>query len=172
MADTNDTPADTERRSERTNDRRQATALSLELITRATRHLDILVYDYDEVLLPPAELAEQLTRFMHEHEHNVFRLLCSETRHLREKGGSLIELARRFSSFIKLRQVPEEYRPVTEQFILSDDNASLRQHDFTAPGYFASFNDRATVRPLHNRFEELWQRSAAVPGIHVTGLSG
>lgn len=172
MADSNDASATTERRSERTNDRREATSLSGELLSQAKRHLDILVYDYDEVLLPPAVLADQLSRFMHENERNEFRLLCSETRHLHEKGGSLIELARRFSSFIKLRQIPEEYRPVTEQFILVDDNASLRQHDFTAPGYFASFNDRATVRPLHNRFEELWQRSAAVPGIHVTGLSG
>ena len=100
MADSNDTTATTERRSERTNDRREATSLSGELLSQAKRHLDILVYDYDEVLLPPAVLTDQLSRFMHENERNEFRLLCSETRHLQEKGGSLIELARRFSSFI------------------------------------------------------------------------
>lgn len=160
------------RRSLRTSNRIEASELSLELLGSARRHLDVLVYDYDDVLMPGARIQELLTRFMHEHERNQFRLLCSETRHLREKGGSLIELAHRFSTFIKLRQIPEEYRPVTDQFIIADDHASLRQHDFTAPSYFVSFNDRASVRPLHNRFEELWQRSAAVPGIHATGLSG
>jgi hypothetical protein len=172
MSESDEKPADNERRSLRTDNRIEASELSLELLGSARRRLDILVYDYDDILLPPASMQELLTRFIHGHDRNQFRLLCSETRHLRDKGGVLIDFAQRFSTFIKLRQVPEEYRPVTDQFIIADDNASLRQHDFTVPSYFVSFNDRASVRPLHNRFEDLWQRSAAVPGIHVTGLSG
>lgn len=171
MGDTENKETGNQRRSIRTGNRLEASELSLEVLSSARRRLDILVYDYDNILLPSADMQELLTHFMHEHDRNQFRLLCSETRHLHDKGGTLIDLAKRFSSFIKLRQIPEEYRPVTDQFIIADDNASLRQHDFTATSYFASFNDRASVRPLHNRFEELWQRSAAVPGIHVTGLS-
>ena len=156
----------------RTGSRSEASELALEILESAERRIDVLLHDFDEVILPPAQVAGLLTRFMRRHDHNRFRLLLADTRHLHEKGMALIELARRFSTFIKLRQVAEEYQPVTEQFIIGDDHMSLRQHDFTATSYFASFKDRASARPLQRRFDELWQRSAAVPGIHVTGLSG
>ena len=160
------------RRSIRTGNRAEASELAHEIIETADRRIDVLLHDFDEVMLPTEQLTDMLARFMRKHDHNQFRLLLAETRHLTEKGGALIEFARRFSSFVKLRKVAEEYHPVSEQFIIGDDHMSLRQHDFTAPSYFASFNDRASARTLQRRFDELWQRSGAVPGIHVTGLSG
>ena len=152
--------------------RQQVSDSSCELIAHAGRTIDILVYDYDEVLLPHVVITDLLTQFFLQHRHNQFRYLCSESDLLRERGRGLIELARKFSSFIKLRQLPDGLKPVNRQYLLVDEVASMSTRDHGSSDYFINTNDRARGRQLKNQFEELWQRSDSIPGIHVTGLSG
>ena len=103
-------------------------------------------------------------------EKCVFRYLCSESDILRERGSKLIQLARRFSTFIKLRQLTEGLKPVHQQFIVVDGESSMQTQNHGSYDYYAHLHERARARQLNNRFEELWQRSKAVPGIHITGL--
>lgn len=152
------------------NSRGQVSEASTRLIQGASRSINMLIYDYDELLLPPAKIGDLLSTFIRQHERCRFQYLCSEHDLLRERGGKLIQLARKFSTFIKLRQLPDGLPAVQEQFVVVDENSSMHTQDHRSYDYFAHFNDRVRAQKLNNHFEELWQRSEPVPGIHVTGL--
>jgi hypothetical protein len=152
------------------NSRGQVSETSTRLIQEASRSINILIYDYDEILLPTAQIGDLLSTFIRQHERCHFQYLCTENNLLLERGGKLIQLARKFSTFIKLRQLPDGLQAIQEQFIVVDGNSSMHTQDHRSYDYFAHFNDRAKAQKLNNHFEELWQRSEPVPGIHVTGL--
>lgn len=152
------------------NTRLEVLETSVRLLSEASRSINILVYDYDDILLPSNNIDELISSFVRQHERNRFRYLCSESDLLRERGSKLIKLARRFSSFIKLRQLPDGLKSVHEQFIVIDENSSMQTQDRLSLNYYAHLNERARARKLNNHFEELWQRSSTIPGVHVTGL--
>ncbi len=152
------------------NTRLEISETSVRLLEVARRSINILVYDYDDILLPSTNIDELVSSFLRLHERNRFHYLCSESDLLRERGSKLIKLARRFSSFIKLRQLPDGLKSVHEQFIVVDESSSMQTQDRKSHNYYAHLNDRTRARKLNNHFEELWQRSSAIPGVHVTGL--
>lgn len=152
------------------NTRQQISDTSLRLISEANRRINILLYDYDDILLPVTKIDDLLASFIRQHQRSRFHYLCSESDLLHERGGKLIKLARRFSTFITLRQLPDDLKPVREQFIVNDDRACMQTQDHRSKEYYVHLNDRARALQLNNRFDALWQRSTAVTGIHVTGL--
>ncbi len=160
----------TENDSFAVNTREQVSETSTRLIQEASRSINILLYDYDEVLLPVSKIDNLLSTFIRQHERCRFQYLCSENDILRDRGGKLIQLTRKFSTFIKLRQLPDGLKPILEQLIIVDGSNSMQTQDHRSYDYYAHFNARARAQKLNNRFEEVWQRSEPVPGIHVTGL--
>ena len=152
------------------NTRQHISETSYRLISEANRRINILLYDYDDILLPVTKVDELLSSFIRQHERSRLHYLCSESNILRERGGKLIQLARRFSTFIKLRQLPDDLKPIHEQFIIIDGESCIQTQDHRSYDYYANLHNRARARQLNNHFEALWERSSAVAGIHVTGL--
>ena len=152
------------------NTRQKISETSCDLISRATRSINIMLYDYDDILLPVNQVDELLSSFIRQHERSRLQYLCSENDLLRERGGKLIQLARRFSTFISLRQLPDDLKPIREQFITIDGESCMQTQDHRSYDYYANLNNRARTLQLNNHFDALWQRSSAVAGVHVTGL--
>lgn len=152
------------------NSRQQISETSCDLISNANRSINIMLYDYDDILLPASRIDELLSSFIRQHERSRFRYLCSENDILRERGGKLIQLARRFSTFITLRQLPDDLKPIREQFITADGESCMQTQDHRSYDYYANLNNRARALQLNNHFDALWQRSSSVAGVHVTGL--
>lgn len=152
------------------NTREAVSATSMRLIKEATRSINILLYDYDEILLPTSKINDLLPTFIIQHERCSFQYLCTQSDILRERGGILIKLARKFSTFIKLRQIPNGLKLNQEQFIVTNESNSMLTQDHRSYDYYAHFNNRGRAQKLNNRFDELWQRSEPISGIHVTGL--
>ena len=152
------------------NTRQQISETRCDLISEANRSINIMLYDYDDILLPASRIDELLSSFIRQHERSRFRYLCSESDILRERGGKLIQLARRFSTFITLRQLPDDLKPIREQFITTDGESCMQTQDHRSYDYYANLNNRARALQLNNHFDALWQRSASVAGVHVTGL--
>lgn len=150
--------------------RQQISETCCRIISEATRNINVFIYDYEDSLLPLAKIDDLMAAFIRQHQRNRFRYLCSESDILRERGGKLIHLARRFSTFIQLRQLPDDLKPQREQFIVVDNKDCLQTQDHRSYDYFANLNNRVRALQLNSHFEALWQRSSAVKGIHVTGL--
>ena len=101
---------------------------------------------------------------------NHFHVLIDDERHFLDSAGRVIDLARKFSSYVKVQKLPPEYSDSGEIFIVSDSDSYLyfRSADAYPAGFARHSPGRA--RQLDHRFRELWEKSMAVPGLHPLGL--
>lgn len=96
--------------------------------------------------------------------------LVEDPKHLMRTNSRLVALARQFSSYVKIRAIPEEYIERQEMFVLSDATGCLHQPSMDRPRGFLSTSDRGTVRQLDLRFNDLWAHSAQPAELFTTGL--
>lgn len=101
---------------------------------------------------------------------NEIRFLIEDEQHLMRANARLVALARRFSSYIKIRVIPEAYLDNPEMFILRDDSAYLHQPNVERPRGVMHTADPGRARQLALRFKELWERSAQPFELFPTGL--
>lgn len=85
-------------------------------------------------------------------------------------NSRLVALARQFSSYIKVRVIPEELVKRQEMFIVCDAEGYLHQPNIERPTGFMSTSDAGTARRLGQHFRELWDRSEPPRELIVTGL--
>ncbi|KPL26931.1 MAG: hypothetical protein AMJ72_11680, partial [Acidithiobacillales bacterium SM1_46] len=85
-------------------------------------------------------------------------------------NNRLIDLARRLSDFVEIRQVGESDRGLRELFVLADRNAVLYQQDVTRVEAIVDTGGRRAGAELRMRFQGLWDRSEPIPEIRTTGL--
>mgnify|MGYP003573248127 FL=1 len=55
------------------NTRQQISETSCDLISEANRSINIMLYDYDDILLPASRIDELLSSFIRQHERSRFR---------------------------------------------------------------------------------------------------
>lgn len=101
---------------------------------------------------------------------NELQFLVEDEWHLMKTNVKLVGLARRYSSYIKLRVIPEEYIEQREMFVLCDASGCLHQPSVDHPTGFLSTSDRGTVRQFSRRFKDLWERSSQPTELFTTGL--
>lgn len=101
---------------------------------------------------------------------NELLFLVEDEQHLMRTNSRLLTLARRFSSYIKIRVIPKEYIEQPEMFVLCDDSGYLHQPSVDRPRSLLDTSDRGNVQRLNLRFKELWERSAQPFELFTTGL--
>ena len=101
---------------------------------------------------------------------NHLYILIDDEKHVLNKCGRLVELARKFSSYIKIHKLPLEYRENEELLIVADRSSYLHmasKHQFPASLGVAV---PARTRQLLYRFNQLWERSEPVRELSTLGL--
>lgn len=101
---------------------------------------------------------------------NEMLFLVEDEQYVMRANSRLVALARRFSSYIKIRVIPEEYIEHQEMFIVCDGAGYLHQPSIEQPQGFMNPSDRGTARQLSLRFKDLWERSSQPAELFVTGL--
>ncbi|MBS1270643.1 MAG: hypothetical protein MAG794_01601 [Gammaproteobacteria bacterium] len=101
---------------------------------------------------------------------NEILFLVEDEQYLMRTNTRLVTLARQFSSYIKIRAIPEEYIEHQEMFIVCDDIAYVHQPNIEHPKGLLNTSDRGTARKLGLRFKDLWQRSIPPPELFSIGL--
>ncbi len=82
----------------------------------------------------------------------------------------MVELARRFGSFIKLRALAPEEAPPRECYLLFDAAAVVHQPDREECRFRVHTRALALARRLQADFEGRWPHAAPLPGVHTLGL--
>ena len=150
--------------------------LEIELTTRAeTRHatelmvgqaqstLEIFSRDLDPFLYDREPFLNALSNLCHRNRKARIRFLVQDPTTPVKRNHRLIELARRLSSSIELRQPHEDYRYYNEAFLIADGCGLI--HRSLADQFEGTSNFYTPIEAQRKLdfFTEVWERSEAHP---------
>jgi hypothetical protein len=150
--------------------------IDIELLTRAeTRHatelmvqqclssLEIFTRDLDAPLYDQEAFLQALSALCLGNRKARVRVLVQDPMPPVKRAHRLIELSRRLSSSIELRQPHEDYRHHNEAFLIADRCGLI--HRALADRYegTANFYDPVIAQRKLDFFTEVWERSEAHP---------
>ena len=128
-----------------------------------TPNLEPLIYDQDMFLEP-------LKRLVLARGHARLRVLISDPARVVREGNRFMQMARRLTSFIELRNVPPEFRDNPAAFIIADASAiAFRQQSSKWEG-IVEFNDQQVVKRYLAYFDEVWAVSIIQPELRATAI--
>ncbi len=122
----------------------------------------------EELNLPWLEnkdVLEALQKFAVSQPSARICILIRYTSMLESSFHPLLELQKRLSSHIEVRQLSEEFQPQLIEYMIFDESALVRVVDATKPAGFAAPDSAHETRPLINEFDHMWQYSSTPPGL-------
>jgi hypothetical protein len=141
-----------------------------ELATRAQRSLSIYTPNLEPVLYDQDSFLEPVKRLVLARGHARLRVLISDPARAQREGNRFMQMARRLTSFIELRNVPPEYRNNPASFIVADDRAIAYRQQATQWDGIAEFDDQSIVRRHLAYFDEVWAVSLIQPEMRATAI--
>ena len=150
--------------------------IEIELLTRAeTRHatelmvgqtqssLDIISRDLDPVLYDQEIFLDLLSRLCLRNRQARIRFLVRDPSTPVKKGHRLIELARKLSSSIELRQPHQDYQHFNEACLIADQCGLVHRSLADRFEGTANFYAPVAARRKLDFFTEVWERSESHP---------
>jgi hypothetical protein len=128
-----------------------------------TPNLEPLIYDQDMFLEP-------LKRLVLARGHARLRVLISDPARVVREGNRFMQMARRLTSFIELRNVPPEFRDSPASFIIADASAIAYRQDSEKWEGIVEFNDQQIVKRYLAHFDEVWAVSLIQPELRATAI--
>jgi hypothetical protein len=140
-------------------------------LAEGARHdVQLFAPQLDARLFNGARLTAALAHFVSQHRHSRVRFLVEDGEQALRDNQRVVELCRRLSDFIDLRQVGEAHRGLREAFLVADRAAYAHQQDVTQPQFVVDPSGRRTALELAGRFEAMWEQSEPVAGLRTAGL--
>jgi len=128
-----------------------------------TPNLEPLIYDQDMFLEP-------LKRLVLARGHARLRVLISDPARVVREGNRFMQMARRLTSFIELRNVPPEFRDNPAAFIIADASAIAYRQQCSRWDGIVEFNDQQVVKRYLAYFDEVWAVSLIQPELRATAI--
>lgn len=141
------------------------------LLAEGARHdIQLFAPQLDARLFNGGQLTAALAHFVARHHHGRVRFLIEDGEQALRDNQRVIELCRRLSDFVDLRQVGEVHRGLREVFVVADRAGYVHQQDITKPTFVVDPAGRRTAVELAGRFEAMWEQSEPLTGLRVAGL--
>ncbi len=150
--------------------------LEIDLDTRAeTQHatdlmasqvqsaLEIFSRDLDPVLFAREPFLEALNALCHRNRKARVRILVQEPVDAVRRSARMIELARRLSSSIEIRQPHQDYRHYNEAFLVADGCGLIHRKFADRYEGIANFYAPIEAQRKLDFFTEVWERSQVHP---------
>lgn len=116
------------------------------------------------------DLLPLLTPLIKSDMRNRVHFLIDDAFHFLNTQSSVIHLARRFSSYVKVHKVLEGYSSQVEFFVVADGAGYLHQPSEARFPVHASAFAPAHAARLEHRFTESWERSESLSELFTAGL--
>jgi len=150
--------------------RQQAADALISLIETAQRSIVIFAPQLDRGLYNSQRFNRALALFCTRHGRNRAVILTEDGKHFLRVNELLIQTTRKFSDFIIIRQVTEEYRGLTTQYLVVDKKHFLIQPDTREQAYIVHTEDESEAAHLLNQFAPMLERSEPIYEMHTLGL--
>ncbi|VAX11501.1 hypothetical protein MNBD_GAMMA25-1002 [hydrothermal vent metagenome] len=129
------------------------------MLQQSRQQLDIFSTHLDHKLYDTTEIITRLQSLIHQNQHTRIRLLLRNPRHLLSYGHRIVELSRRLSTYIEIRQLAETCDEHIESFCLFDRQGIIyRPNAEQFEGWF-SFHAGVRVKSISGFFNEAWDTS-------------
>jgi hypothetical protein len=141
-----------------------------ELTTRAQRTLSIYTPDLEPQIYDQYCFLEPVKRLVLARSHARLRVLISDPARAARDGNRFMQMARRLTSYIDLRNVVGEYRNNPCTFIIADDKAIVYRQQASRWEGMVDYDDVAVVRRYLAYFDEAWAGSLVQPELRATAV--
>jgi hypothetical protein len=143
---------------------------ALDVANAAERRLALLSWDLDPPVYSTEEFASAVRRIATASRYAQVRIVVQDSRRAVADGHKLIELARRLSSFVSIRNPHPEHRNVIESFLVADEQALLWRKQTDRYDGFADLDDPYEARQKLKLFDEIWNRALPDPEMRRLGI--
>lgn len=139
--------------------RREVRSLAAALAGQAQRSLLLHTHDLEPLIFDQPLFLESVQAMVRVHNNSCLYILLQDGRSTVQNGHRLIELSRRLSSRIQIRQPQSECRDFARTFLLADNSGYLQRPLYSRYEGTASFNNPGTNRRLQQYFMRVWEHS-------------
>ena len=147
---------DSFRRIETRSDSRDAV---IELARSARRTLSIFTQDMEPGVLDDPEFLDLARELALSSRYARVNVLCMDITRAIKEGNRLLEVARRLSSFVEIREPHKDYKGMTEAFVIADETGLLHRKLGGRWEGFVNTHDPMLAREKLKLFNDIWQRS-------------
>lgn len=119
----------------------------------------------DPMLLSRQAVTDALQRRICSNRHTRIRVLFEDPALALRQGHRLIELARRWPSFVSLRQVPDDVREEGAWLLVEPHDLLWRPDHLRYMDGVLARSDKRKAPQLRRQFDEWWQRAHADPAL-------
>jgi len=141
-----------------------------EIATRAQRGLAIYTPDLEPQLYDHDLFLEPMKRLVLARSHARVRVLISDPGRVVREGNRFLQMARRLTSYLDLRNVSSEFRGNPCAFIVADDRAIAYRQQASRWDGIVDFDDVNVVRRYMTYFDEAWVGSVIQPELRATAI--
>ncbi|MGH8453854.1 MAG: hypothetical protein ACRES4_07395 [Nevskiales bacterium] len=136
-----------------------------ELARAAALQLSILSYAFEREIYGHPDFVQAVQALAMHHRMARIRILIHSPEWASRSGHRLVELTRRLSSFIELREMHEKDKQLTSEVLIADEKALLfRESPDTLIALYRP-DAPQDARPWLRRFEGLWAGGEPVQGL-------
>lgn len=132
------------------------------MLTQTKHRARIFTHDLESRLYDQPDMLDTFGHLARSGPHARIEILVFDPRAAVREGHRLIELARRLSSFIELRQVHEDYQRDPAAFALFDERGLIYRPLHALYNGFADYNAPNECLEKHKFFQSIWERSGPV----------
>jgi hypothetical protein len=128
------------------------------LTAQASHMIRIFTSDLDHDLYDQQDFIEILSRFARSSRFAEVRILLRNIEPAVKRGHAVLELSRRLSSKVTIRQLIEPTVSFNESYLLAD-STGLFSHTAQRQRATANYNSRYRVKMLCESFDQHWQNA-------------
>ncbi|MDX1443695.1 MAG: hypothetical protein R3270_07955 [Gammaproteobacteria bacterium] len=148
--------ADSFRRIETRSDSRDA---AIELAKIARRTLAIFTQDMEPGVLDDPEFVDLVKELALGSRFARVNILCVDITRAIKEGNRLLDLSRRLTSFVEIREPHKDFKGMQEAFIIADETGLLHRKLGGRWDGFVNTSDPMLAREKLKLFNDIWQRS-------------
>ncbi len=134
---------------------------AINLADQAQFTVDIFSRNLDQQIYDNRAFIDAVKRFILSSPRSQIRILVIDPNVAIKHGHQLIELSRRFTSYMEIRKVHEHYASSPEAFMTVDGRGFIHRKLASRFDAIASFNNPEHASTLTHQFDEVWQHSKA-----------
>lgn len=140
-------------------------AAACELAYTAKLQLNILTYAFEREIYGHADFVQAVQALATQNKMARIRILIHSPEWAARSGHRLVELSRRLSSFIELRELHEQDKQLSSEVLIADEKALLFRE---SPDTLVALYQPAAPQDARHwlrRFEGLWAGGEPVQGL-------